>query len=158
MSFATMLQGLVKSEVDFVVVGGVAGSAHGSAHVTNDLDICYDPAPANLERLAAQLARWRAYPREIEPGLPFIMDVRTLRAAPLLTLQTSEGALDCLDAIRGVGDWKAVRRKSERVEAFGVTLRILTLDALIDAKRATGRPKDMVQLVELEALRALRAE
>jgi len=148
MSFATMLQGLVKGAVDFVVVGGVAGSAHGSAHVTNDLDICYDPAPAT----------WHAYPREIEPGLPFIMDVRTLRAAPILTLQTTEGALACLDAIKGVGDWKAVRRRSERVEAFGVTLRILSLDALIDAKRATGRPKDIVQLVELEALRALRGE
>lgn len=158
MSFATMLQGLVKGEVDFVVVGGVAGSAHGSAHVTNDLDICYDPAEPNLALLAAQLALWNAYPREIEPGLPFFMDVRTLRAVPVLTLQTTEGALDCLDAIKGVGDWKTVRRRSERVEAFGVTLRILSLDALIDAKRATGRPKDIMQLVELEALRALREE
>ncbi len=158
MSFASMLQGLVRGEVAFVIVGGVAGSAHGSAHVTNDLDICYDPAEVNLARLAVRLARWQAYPRDIEPGLPFFMDVRTLRAAPVLTLQTSEGALDCLDAIKGVGDWKAVRRRSERVEAFGVTLRILTLDALIDAKRATGRPKDALQLVELEALRALRGE
>ena len=51
-----MLQGLTSARVRFVVVGGVAAAAHGSAHVTNDLDICYDTAPSNVSRLAALLA------------------------------------------------------------------------------------------------------
>ena len=35
-----MLQMLQRAEIDFIVVGGVAASAHGSAHVTQDLDVC----------------------------------------------------------------------------------------------------------------------
>jgi hypothetical protein len=40
-------------EVAFIVVGGAAAIAHGSARLTQDLDIVYDRCPANLERLVA---------------------------------------------------------------------------------------------------------
>jgi hypothetical protein len=90
MSFTSMLAGLTRKKVRFVVVGGVAGVAHGSSRVTNDLDICYDAADANVRALASLLANWHSYPRGVEKGLPFIMDDRTLRNAPILTLTTSE--------------------------------------------------------------------
>ena len=50
--------------------------------------------PPKLERLARQLRDWSAYPRGIEPGLPFIMDAATLRAVPHLALTTSKGDID----------------------------------------------------------------
>jgi len=143
MSFASMLSGLTKKKVRFVVVGGVAAAAHGSSRVTNDLDICYD-------------AEWHAYPRGVEKGLPFIMDDRTLRNAPILTLTTSEGDIDVMDRIAGVGPYDAVRQHSERISALGVRFRVLDLPSLIKAKRAAGRPRDFDHLPELEALLALR--
>ena len=157
MSFESMLRGLTHEKVKFVVVGGVAAAAHGSSRVTNDLDICYDAADAkNVAELASLLARWKAYPRGIEPGLPFIMDNRTLHGAPILTLTTLEGDIDVMDRIAGVGDYPAVRRNSERVSALGVSFRVLDLPSLIKAKRAAGRPRDHEHLPELEALLALR--
>ena len=151
-----MLQGLSKAGVRFVVVGGVAAAAHGSAHVTNDLDVCYDTAPDNLARLAALLAKWDAYPRGVEQGLPFFMDERQLRTTPLMTLTTREGNLDVLDRVAGVGDYAKALEQSVEFEAFEVRFPTLDLPALIKAKRAAGRPKDMAQLPELEALAALR--
>jgi predicted nucleotidyltransferase len=159
MSFASMLSGLTKKKVRFVVVGGVAAAAHGSSRVTNDLDICYDAkAAANISALASVLAGWKAYPRGIEKGLTrsFIMDDRTLRNAPILTLTTSEGDIDVMDRIAGVGPYDAVRRHSERISALGVRFRVLDLPSLIKAKRAAGRPRDFDHLPELEALLALR--
>ena len=159
MSFASMLSGLTKKKVRFVVVGGVAAAAHGSSRVTNDLDICYDAeAVANIAALASLLAGWRAYPRGIEEGLTrsFIMDDRTLRNAPILILTTSEGDIDVMDRIAGVGPYDAVRRHSERISALGVRFRVLELPSLIKAKRAAGRPRDFDHLPELEALLALR--
>ena len=151
-----MVAGLTRARVPFVVVGGVAATAHGSARVTDDLDVCYDTATPSLEALAQLLASWRAYPRGIETGLPFIMDVQMLRMAPALTLETSEGRLDLLDTVAGVGDYKACRAASENidvtVEGLRVRFRALTLDALIRAKRAAGRRKDLDHLVELEAI------
>jgi len=156
MSFASMLQGLTAARVRFVVVGGVAAAAHGSSHVTNDLDICYDTGVDNVSRLAALLADWDAYPRGVEPGLPFFMDERQFRATPLMTLTTREGDLDVLDRVAGVGGFADALERSVEFEAFGVRFPVLDLPDLIRAKRAAGRPKDIAQLPELEALVALR--
>ncbi|MEO8908629.1 MAG: hypothetical protein ABI408_00170 [Gemmatimonadaceae bacterium] len=157
MSFASMLGGLTRAKIKFVVVGGVAGVAHGSSRVTNDLDICYDADDAaNVRALAKILASWNAYPRGVEPGLPFIMDDRTMHGAPVLTLATSEGDIDVMDRIAGVGAFAAVRRHSEKVNGLGVAFRVLDLPSLIKAKRAAGRPRDFEHLPELEALLQLR--
>jgi hypothetical protein len=152
-----MLRGLTRRKVRFVVVGGVAAAAHGSSRVTNDLDICYDASEkSNLVALASLLASWNAYPRGVEPGLPFILDDRTLFGAPVLTLTTSEGDIDVMDRIAGLGDYAAVNRHSERISALGVSFRVLDLPSLIKSKRAAGRPRDYEHLPELEALLALR--
>ena len=157
MSFASMLSGLTKKKVKFVVVGGVAAAAHGSSRVTNDLDICYDAADAaNIQALASILRAWHAYPRAVQEGLPFIMDDRTLRNAPILTLTTNEGDIDVMDRIAGVGAYDAVRTHSQKISALGVSFRVLDLPSLIKAKRAAGRPRDFDHLPELEALLALR--
>ena len=153
-----MLQGLRSSDIKFIVVGGLAATAHGSRRVTDDVDICYDTSEANTVRLAALLESWSAYPRGIDRGLPFFMDARQFRTTPIMTLTTSEGFIDVLDVVKGVGQFAECRRRSQRVEAFGIRFRVLGLEALIDAKRATGRPKDLDQLPELEALLALRSE
>ena len=59
-------------------------------------EIRVEPDAAKLERLGAQLHEWEAYPRGIEPGLPFIMDAATLRAVPRLALSTTKGDIDVL--------------------------------------------------------------
>ena len=157
MSFASMLGGLTKKKIRFVVIGGVAAAAHGSTRVTNDLDICYDADDkANVDALAKVLAAWQAYPRGVEKGLTFIMDDRTLRGAPVMTLTTTEGDLDVMDRVAGVGDYSAVHKHSHKISALGVAFQVIDLPWLIKAKRAAGRPRDFDHLPELEALLELR--
>ena len=154
--FEEILKALVAASVRFVVIGGVAATIQGSARFTNDIDICYDIAPDNVARLARLLRRWKAYLRGVEPGLPFILDERAFRITPVMTLTTEKGAIDVLDVVPGVGDYDAVLRASELVRIGTTEFRSLTLDALIASKRAIRRPKDLEQLIELEALRELR--
>lgn len=156
MSLGGILRGFAEAGIRFVVIGGVAGVAHGWARVTNDVDVCYDPAPDNRERLASVLAGWHGYLRGVEPGLPFTLDSRTLRDVPVLTLVTDEGDLDVMDRVAGVGEYPEVLAKSEIHMIEEVPAPTLTLDALIAAKRAAGRRKDQADLVELEALREER--
>lgn len=153
-----MIRGLSEAEIRYVVIGGVAGTAHGSVRVTEDLDICYEATSENREALARLMVRWNAYLRGVEPGLPFIMDSRTLRDSEVLTLTTSEGYLDLLQRVAGVGDYRECAARSEMVEVGEVRFAALGLPALIDAKRATGRDRDVDHLRELEALLELRAK
>lgn len=156
--FEQIIASLAAAGIRFVVIGGVAATVQGSARFTNDIDICYDPAPANRERLARLLREWHAYLREVEPGLPFVMDAQQLRATPVMTLTTERGAIDIFDRVAGIGEYVQVRAASEAAEIGETRFRVLTLEALIAAKKATGRPKDREHLVELEALRALRGK
>lgn len=154
--FAQILAALVASGARFVVVGGVAATIHGSARLTNDIDICYDTAAQNVERLVELLTRWRAYLRAVEPGLPFVLDARALHTTPIMTLTTDMGDIGLLDVVPGVGAYDAVLAASEPVTINDVEFRALKLEALIASKQAVRRPKDVEHLVELEAILALR--
>ncbi len=99
----------VHERVDAVLIGGLAAVLLGVPIVTNDMDFCYSPDPANLSRLVQALAPF--YPRlhvagltdEEARALPFSWDERALRDSPMMTLQTDVGPLDLMDAMPGVG-------------------------------------------------------
>ena len=155
--FETILSALVARDIRFVVIGGVAATVHGSVRFTNDIDLCYDTAADNVARLVELLVEWKAYLRGVEPGLPFILDARTFRTTPLMTLTTVMGAIDVLDQVPGVGDYARAVAASD-VFRIGVTdFRALTLEALIASKKAARRKKDLEHLIELEAILVLRA-
>jgi len=152
MNFETALQCLSDAGVDFVVIGGWAAIFHGSAHVTNDLDICYSRDGENLRKLAAALAPYHPRPRGFPSQLPFIWDATTLANGTIFTLTTDLGIIDLLAEVSGIGNYPEVRAASIEVEAFQRRIRTLNLPALIQAKKAAGRQKDLLMLPELEGL------
>jgi hypothetical protein len=147
-----ILQRLTSIQVRFVIVGGVAARVHRSHRMTDDLDLCYEPTDENRDRLVEALREYAPYLRGAPPGLPFVFDRRMLRAAPIMTLVTRAGWIDVMDRVAGVGEWGQVRDAAESVRVFGVSVPVLTLPALIAAKRAANRAKDQLALPELEAL------
>jgi len=146
---------LAAHEVEFVIVGGVAMSLHGSSSVTFDLDVCYARSSENLQRLVAALAPHHPRPRDLPEELPFVWDVSTLRNGMNFTLSTDLGDVDLLGEVKGVGSYDDARGASVLMQLYGCECRVFTLDALIASKRAAGRPKDLLVLPELEALREI---
>jgi hypothetical protein len=73
-----------------------------------------------------------------------------------LHLTTSLGDIDVLGEIAGGGSFDALLHTTVDIQLFGKTYRALTLEALIRAKRAAGRPKDLEVIAELEAIREER--
>jgi len=152
MEFDQVVQALVDAEVDFVIIGGVSATLHGSARLTFDVDICYSRATTNLRRVVSALAPFHPRPRGFPEALPFIWDATTLRNTTVLTLQTDVGEIDLLAEVAGLGSWEEVKASSIMVEAFDRRISILDLPSLIKAKRAAGREKDLAALPELESL------
>ena len=142
--------------VEYVVIGGLAMVAQGSAHITKDLDLCYRRTAANLQVLVAALTPLHPYLRGAPPGLPFRFDVLTLQAGLNFTLTTDHGDLNLLGEVSGVGGYGQVLAQSNEVEMFGLGIHVLSIDGLIAAKKAAGRLKDRNHLLELEALKKLR--
>ena len=77
--FERLLTALVSGGVEFIIIGGMAATAHGSAHVTVDLDIVYCRTPENMSRLAEALSPLQPYLRGAPPGLPFRFDAHQAR-------------------------------------------------------------------------------
>ena len=150
--FAAILRALSEAGVEFIIVGGAAATAHGSARLTQDLDIVYRRDEENLRRLARALGPHEPYLRGVEPGLPFVLDEETLRSGLNFTLVSKLGDLDLLGEIVGGGGFDELIGDSIEIELFGLRCNCLGLEKLIDVKRAAGRPKDLEALAELEEL------
>ena len=144
---------LAQYHVECVIVGGVAGIGHGVSLVTHDLDVCYARTPANLERLAQALKSVNARLRGAPEGLPFVLDAETLKRGLNFTFQTDIGPLDLLGEVAGVGSFIEASEEAVLQDFFGYQFPILSLNKLIAAKSAAGRPKDLLVLAELEAIR-----
>jgi hypothetical protein len=146
---------LTAHNVQFVVIGGQAMRALGSAHITDDTDICYQRTPDNLAALVAAFTPIHPYLRGVPPGLPFHFDVPTLAAGLNFTLDTDYGEIDILGEVSGVGTYDQVLAQSVEGTVVGLTVRILSIDGLIAAKKAAGRNKDHGHLLELIELKKM---
>jgi len=150
--FAALLATLGRHEVAFIVVGGAAAIAHGSARFTQDLEIVYERSAANLDRVVAALAEYGPYLRGVPAGLPFRWSRATLAAGLNFTLVTSLGDIDLLGEIPGGGTYADLAPDAIRLQIFDTNCLCLNLQQLIRAKRASGRPKDLEAVAELEAI------
>jgi len=129
----------------------------GSAIVTQDLDICYERTPENMERLASALRPYNPRLRGAPDDLPFLFDAQTLSKGMNFTLRTGLGDIDLLGHLTGLGEYPSVARDAVSMPLFGGEYRVLSLDSLIRAKKAAGRAKDLNALPELEALQEMHA-
>ncbi len=144
---------LAKHDVDFVVVGGYAVAAHGSSFVTQDVDICCDFSPDNLLRLQKALGKTHPVHRMTPKRLPLVLTPESCEGINNLYLDTDIGQVDCLGSVLGVGGFEEVKQRSVPVIIDGFTCRLIELGALIEAKKAMGRPRDLAAVQELEAIK-----
>jgi hypothetical protein len=156
--FRDLLKRLVETQVDFVLVGGFAGVVHGCSCVTQDIDICCDFSPENL--LALQQAVSDLHPvHRMTPGRKRLnLMEQTCSQFKNLYLDTDIGQLDCLSFIDGLGDYQTVKQASELIKIKDLPLRILSLEGLIEAKKAMNRPRDRQVIFELEAIKKLKKQ
>ncbi|MDX2269788.1 MAG: hypothetical protein NW208_16930 [Bryobacter sp.] len=105
-----------------------------------------------MQKLVAALAPFHPRPRGFPPELPFLWDQATLANSTILTLSTELGMLDLIAEVPGVGTYEEAIAGCVELELFGHLVLTLDLPTLIVAKKATGRPKDLLALPELESL------
>jgi hypothetical protein len=147
-----LLEALADGNVDFVLIGGLAGGAHGSAYPTYDVDVMCARGGENLTRLAAVLQNLGATLRGAPSDLPFLLDAKTLEAGGNFTFDTPFGPLDILAYPSGAPSYDRVREDSETIDIGGRAIRVASLDHLIAMKEAAGRTKDKLMATEYREL------
>ncbi len=145
-----LLEALHKHEVQFVVIGGVAVSAHGFVRGTEDLDLVPDPDPANLQRLTVALEALESTLPTVG-GRPFDADgdAAVVRRGGNVTTMTRFGGLDVVQRARGVPSYSQLAEDAIESDLLGIPVQVCSLARLREMKQAQGRTQDRLDLENL---------
>jgi predicted nucleotidyltransferase len=151
-----LLRVLLEAGVDFVLVGGVAAIAHGSATFTLDMDVVAPLTAENCERILRALGPYS--PRFYQtPGSPRVTrTAKELSEFRNLYFDTTLGRIDLLGSLPPIGSYEKVASRAQATDVFGRACKIIHLDDLIEVKAFVGRPKDKMVELELRAIRTRR--
>lgn len=144
------------AELKYILVGGGAAVVHGAPIVTQDVDIVPEQSAENVDRLAAVLSKLDTRFRPVMPGREPSPTVEQLGGPEQLNLVTRLGPIDVLGRLHDGRGYEQLWTDTVEVEDAGLKVRLLTLDALIQVKTATGRARDQLLLPVLRALRSGR--
>jgi acyl carrier protein phosphodiesterase len=148
-----LLTRLKDSGLDFVVIGGVCVNYHGAPLATFDLDICCPFGEENVRRIESAVKDLHPTHRLTANKLPLEMTRSSFADLKNLYLETDLGKLDCLSEVAGIGNFDAVRKRSIVAHMPYGEFRFLRIDALIEAKKVVGRPRDLDAIRQLAAIK-----
>ena len=143
--FLDILEVLVRHEVEFLVVGGVAAILEGAPIATFDLDVVYRRDPENNSRLAAALEELNALYKD-PGGRRIVPDVSKLATINKHLLRTDLGPLDVLLHIGKDFNYETLFDRSIEYEVAGMNLLVLGLATVIESKEIANRDKDRASL------------
>lgn len=132
----------------YMLVGGFATNLYGYQRTTGDIDIWIEDTLANRKALRQALA-------DISLGdLPEIETVPFIAGYTTISLD-SGFTLDIMSEIKGfaAGDFEACYQMAATHSVHDIPVSFLHLNHLIQAKQASGKPKDLIDIEELERIR-----
>lgn len=155
--FLKLVERLTKGSVKFVLIGGFAGVVHGCTYVTQDIDICCDFSADNLLVLQKALKGLHPVHRMTPQRLKLKLTTESCARFKNLYLDTDIGQVDCIGFVQGLGNYEDIEPMSEiRDIGGGLRIRVLTVDSLIEARKAMNRPRDREAVLQLEAIKKMR--
>ncbi|MFM7808176.1 MAG: hypothetical protein ACKPEA_09660 [Planctomycetota bacterium] len=127
------------------MVGGYAVSFHGFPRNTGDLDIWIRATVDNAPRVERAVRDF---------GFPIDASARAALLQPdaILRMGYPPMRIELLTQVSGL-DFDACRSRAVMIALDDAKVPVLGLDDLIVNKRAAGRPKDLLDLIELERIR-----
>ena len=148
-----LLKLLIHSPVEFVLVGGFAAVLHGSNQTTRDIDICVVYSPEQIRLLREVLKPYHPRHRMEDPQSSFLETPKDISQKRDFYLATDFGILDVISRVEGVGGYYDVLMNSVEIELYGGMCRLISMEDLIKSKKKLGRHRDLVTVMELEAIR-----
>ena len=143
--YKDMLHALSVERVRFLLVGAYALAAHGYPRATMDIDIWVMPSSQNADAVLRALRRFGA-------PLHNLTREDLQKDGTIFQIGVSPRRIDIITTASGL-QFEDAYGKSLSLNIEGIELHILSIDDLIQNKRAVGRTKDMADVEALESLK-----
>jgi predicted nucleotidyltransferase len=141
--FRDFLKALNDQQVKYIMVGGMAVILHGHSRVTGDMDIWVECKKENYQKLAQAFHQF---------GMPlFDMTLQkflSVKENDVFSFGRNPVGIDIMTAVKGL-DFDETYNLSEIFEDDGLPIRLIHINQLIEAKKASGRLKDLDDIKQL---------
>lgn len=148
-SLLRLLRELSRRDIEYVVVGGMAGVLHGAPVVTADVDIVHCRSDENVAKLLTLLTDLNATFRTDSRGLK--PNASHLQGHGHVLLVTTLGPLDVLCEVSEENYETLIEDSVEMNLGEGLRCQVVNLAKLITLKESAGRQKDKLALPTLRA-------
>ena len=147
------LRSLQKNNVSYILVGGFAANLQGYQRYTGDIDIWINDTAANKKNLRNAL-------QEADMGDYYMME--TMQFVPGWTdFKLNNGMqLDIMTTMKGLEafTFEECLNIATIADIDEIRVPVLHINQLIANKIAVNRPKDQIDVIELEKIKSLRKE
>jgi len=144
---------LNKNKVRYIMVGGFATRFHGFNRNTDDLDMWLDDTVENRKSLRTSFS---------DLGYGDFSSLEMMQFVPGWTNFYIGGGveLDIMTSMKGLENisFSECLSMASIADLEGVKVPFLHLNHLIENKKMVNRPKDQVDVIELEKIRKIREE
>lgn len=147
--YSDMLKALENCEVEFLLVGAYAVASYGYTRATGDLDLWVNPTQQNAAKVWKALEQFGA-PRSRVTVEDFSSAdwVFQIGAEPM--------RIDILTGVDAL-EFDSAMKRSTKVKLGDFTIPAICLEDLIKNKIQTGRPKDKLDVSELNRIHGRQA-
>ena len=155
---SAIIEGLLKADVKFILVGGLAAVVQGAPVTTMDVDIVHNRSSENISNLFRFLRSIDAIYRRLDNKriAPKEEDFSGMGHS---LFSTRLGPLDVLAFIEEGKTYEDLLERTVAVEFRGFTMRVLDIEMLVELKRSSKDPKEKQRLIVLEeTLRQLQED
>lgn len=136
--------------LEYIMVGGFASNFHGFQRTTADIDIWIKDSVSNRQKLRKVIN---------ELGIGDFKSIETTQFVSGFTsiLLNSGIELDIMTSLKGFDQerFDECYAMSSIATIQGVAVRFMNINQLIEAKTASGRPKDLIDIDELTKIKKL---
>ena len=140
--WSAFLRALLSAKVKFLLIGGHALAVHAEPRFTEDLDVFVEPTPRNAKRVVVALVDF-GFGSVAPPAATFS------KKDQVVMLGRKPRRIDILTGISGV-DFLTAWKGRVVVGFGGMNVPVIGRAALIANKKASGRPKDRVDVLSLK--------
>lgn len=144
--FIQVIQQLIKSGVDFILIGGYAVNFYGYGRYTGDMDFWLDPTNSNKLKFIDALTALKKNADDIKE-----ISELDFTEAQVISIGEEPLRIDFLTKVNMVKFDEAIQNKNIlQLKDFQVP--VVNYDHLIQTKITTGRAKDKADIEELQKI------
>ncbi len=143
-------------KVDYIAIGGIAVNHHGYSRASNDIDFWYKPTIENFEKILLALTRLGYETHDLNS---MVFDAnKTILRLPLdyFKVELLPGLYEGMKSDESRKCFNQSLKRCEENQIGNASFKVLGFDDLIHFKELSGRPKDLLDILELRTIRKIR--